>query len=127
MDALPPLLVVTVVEPRNVCPWPKPDGSATRLLKNWIRNVVFATLVSDPCDIAARAAARRPGDVGRSLRVIGRSVQHDALLSVGIDAVREDRVARPGLDKDAGRHVEGNRVALAAGRPADGVVRRVGR
>ena len=67
MDALPLAPVVTVVEPRNVCPWPKPDGSATRLLKNWIRNVVFATLVSEPSILLSRAAAGRSGECRRGL------------------------------------------------------------
>ena len=59
--AVPPAPVVTVVEPRNVCPWPKPEGSATRLLKNWIKNVVLATLVSDPSILLASTAAGRAG------------------------------------------------------------------
>ena len=46
--ATPPEPVVTTVEPRKVCPWPTPEGSATWLLKNWIRKLVLATLVSDP-------------------------------------------------------------------------------
>jgi hypothetical protein len=40
--------VVTFVEPRKVCPSPKPDGSPSALEKNSRRNVVFETLSNVP-------------------------------------------------------------------------------
>ena len=57
--AMPLASVVTVVEPRNVWPWPKPDGSGTRLLKNWIRNAGARDAGERALDVAARATARR--------------------------------------------------------------------
>lgn len=44
MGVLPLALVVTVVEPIEVCPWPKPEGSSIWLVKNWIRNEVLGRL-----------------------------------------------------------------------------------
>jgi hypothetical protein len=40
--------VVTTVEPRRCCPWPKPDGSHWPLEKNSRRNIVLETLSNDP-------------------------------------------------------------------------------
>ena len=48
MGALPLASVVTVVEPIGVCPWPKPEGSGIRLVKNWIRNEVPGRLFRVP-------------------------------------------------------------------------------
>ena len=47
-DALPEPLVVTVVDPRNVLPSPKPVGSAVALEKNSSVKLVLATLVRVP-------------------------------------------------------------------------------
>ena len=44
MGVLPLASVVTVVEPIEVCPWPKPEGSGIWLVKNWIRNEVLGRL-----------------------------------------------------------------------------------
>ncbi len=60
IDALPLAPVVTVVEPTKVCPWPKPEGSSTWLLKNWIKNVVFGDARERALDVAFRAAAGCP-------------------------------------------------------------------
>src|SRR5207245_204777 len=46
--AFPLLSVVTVIEPRNVCPSPKPDGSHAVFAKNSSVKVVFGVLVNDP-------------------------------------------------------------------------------
>ena len=118
--------VVTVVEPMYVWPWPKPEGSGTRLLKNWIRNVLPATLVSVPVTFVPVPPPTAPVSARRGLSVVGRTDQNDALLSVGIDAVGEDRVAGSGLDKHASRDVERDDVALVGTRSADRVVRRTG-
>src|SRR5271154_3622631 len=40
--------VETTVVPRNVCPWPYPDGSATAFEKNSMTNVELGVLVSVP-------------------------------------------------------------------------------
>jgi hypothetical protein len=40
--------VVTTVEPRKCCPWPKPDESHWLFEKNSIRNIVVDTLSNDP-------------------------------------------------------------------------------
>jgi len=40
------LEVVTVMEPIGVCPWPKPEGSGIRLVKNWIRKGVLGVVAS---------------------------------------------------------------------------------
>ena len=48
MAAFPWRFVVTVVEPIGVCPWPKPEGSGIKLVKNWIKNGVLAMLASVP-------------------------------------------------------------------------------
>lgn len=46
--ALQLALVVTVIEPMNVCPSPLPEGSQEVLAKNWMVNVVPAVLFSVP-------------------------------------------------------------------------------
>src|SRR5271157_3926633 len=48
MSAIPLPFVVTIVEPIGVCPWPKPEGSGIRLVKNWIRKGVLGMLASVP-------------------------------------------------------------------------------
>ena len=48
MAAFPWPFVVTVVEPIGVCPWPKPEGSGIKLVKNWIKKGVLAMLASVP-------------------------------------------------------------------------------
>jgi len=48
MAAFPWRFVVTVVEPIGVCPWPKPEGSGIKLVKNWIKKGVLAMLASVP-------------------------------------------------------------------------------
>ena len=39
---------VMVVDPRNVWPWPNPEGSATGELKNWIKSGSLELVVIDP-------------------------------------------------------------------------------
>ena len=44
--AKPVASAVTSAVPTSVFPWPKPDGSGTGLLKNWMRKVAFGVLES---------------------------------------------------------------------------------
>ena len=46
--ALPEALVVTVVEPRKLCPSPLPVGSQIAFVKNWTVKVLEAVLLSVP-------------------------------------------------------------------------------
>src|SRR5271157_4581166 len=58
------LEVVTVVDPIGVCPWPKPEGSGTRLVKNWIRNDMPGRLFRVPwieLDVPPPTAVVRTG------------------------------------------------------------------
>ena len=59
--------------------------------------------------VGSDAAGGSPGD------------QVDPQLAVGVDAVGQDRIARSRLDRDAGKDIEGDRVASAGHGPADRV------
>ena len=66
--AVPSGPVVTTVEPRNVWPWPTPEGSAIRLLKNWIRKLVFGRLVSEPTTLLPVPPPLTPVTIGAAWR-----------------------------------------------------------
>ena len=95
--AFPLASVVTETEPRYVWPWPCPEGSATGLANNSMRNVVLGVLCNVPATTVCMLLASAVVICGIVLQVVR--------AGVGVERViRRDAIAAIG----AGRQIDAN-------------------
>src|SRR5262245_12450907 len=95
--ALPLLLAVTVVEPRNVCPSPLPEGSLAVFAKNWRVNVAEALLLSVPWIVVLEGELRADVTIGKFWRLL--APRSPSPVSSGVTPGGLRSIPRPPLEK----------------------------